>query len=169
MIEDLTVEHQRQYERYLTDGATPDTIEWIRTPPNPPATAEAIHAAEQRIGKRLDRQLRQWPEHADGWEFVWGTTGLYSTAQLTTDSPARETLIGLMDEFDVTADEIGVRSLDDLIVIGTDDSEQLFIVTTGCDDQCDSAPVWEIEGSYEKYPNLRTYLTTVARRLEEVD
>ncbi|MCX5044832.1 SMI1/KNR4 family protein [Aldersonia sp. NBC_00410] len=142
-IVNLTSGQQRLYDYSRARHPNLDR-EWIATKPNPPATEASISAAEQRLGTHFDQQLRQQFAHADGWQSFAGTSSLYSTSELTTDSPVRTIMNDLMDEFGVTADELGVQSLDDLILIGANDVSDTFILTTGCpDDNCASAPVWD--------------------------
>ncbi|MCX5044834.1 SMI1/KNR4 family protein [Aldersonia sp. NBC_00410] len=157
----LISEQHRWYDYDMTHGRGNVDLTWMVTPPNPPATAEQIDAAEQRLGKRLDRQLRNWLEHANGWEFAFGTTTLYSTDQLTPDSPERDIFLEGIGETDTQIDEFGVDSFDDLTIIGTNDNQSRFILTTGCadDSDCDSAPVWAFDGDIEKFAGLRDFLT----------
>ncbi|MBF6171314.1 SMI1/KNR4 family protein [Nocardia blacklockiae] len=166
----LTAEQQRWYDYDKSHGGENEDLTRFLTPPNPPATAEQIGAAEQRVGKRFDRQLRQWLGHANGWPFVFGTSALFSTDQLTQDSPARAVFMDLIDEFDVPEEEFGVNSFDDLILIGTNDNQSHFILTVGCtgNGDCDSAPVWTFDGDTRKYPSLRDYLTTMVEQLKTV-
>ncbi|MCX5044833.1 SMI1/KNR4 family protein [Aldersonia sp. NBC_00410] len=164
----LISERQRWNDYDKAHGAENEDLSRFVTPPNPPATAEQIDAAEQRLGKRLDRQLRNWLEHANGWEFVFGTTALFSTQQLTPDSPEREIFLEGIDETSTRTDEFGVDSFDDLIIIGTNDNQSDFILTTGCDDDsdCDSAPVWAFDGDIRTFSSLRDFLTVEVESLK---
>ncbi|MCX5044835.1 SMI1/KNR4 family protein [Aldersonia sp. NBC_00410] len=164
----LISEQHRWYDYDMTHGRGNVDLTWMVTPPNPPATAEQIDAAEQRLGKRLDRQLRNWLEHANGWEFAFGTTALFSTQQLTPDSREREILLQVAHDSDTQIDEFGVDSFDDLIIIGTNDNQSEFILTTGCadDSDCDSAPVWDFDGDIRKFSSLRDFLTAEVKSLK---
>ncbi|MFB8280439.1 SMI1/KNR4 family protein [Nocardia colli] len=167
VITGLNAEHQRWYDYDKTHGGENEDLEWMRTKPNPPATSEAIRAAEQRLGTHFNDELRQWLAHADGWEFFAGTSSLYPTAQLVKDSPTRTIMTELMEEFNVTASAVGVGSLDDLILLGANDSADMFIVTVGCSGQaCASAPVWQIHGTPTKYNSLREFLTSKVGQLK---
>lgn len=162
VITALVSEQQRWYDYDKSHGGENEDLTWMLTRPNPPATAAEIEAAERRLGKRFDRQLREWLEHANGWSFVFGTTSLFSTQQMTKDSPERADFVDMVDEVDMAADEFEVRSFDDLIVIGTNDVQSRFVLTVGCagDGECETAPVWAFDGGTVKYSSLRDFLTT---------
>ncbi|PXX59798.1 hypothetical protein DFR70_111182 [Nocardia tenerifensis] len=164
----LTGERQRWYDYDKSHGGENEDLTWMIARPNPPATAQDIDGAEQRLGKRFDRQFRQWLEHANGWPFFFGTISLFSTDQLTKESRERSTLLRLLGEVDKSAADFGVRSLDDLILIGTDDTTRAFVLTVGCEgnSDCDSAPVWETEGEIRRFDNLRDYLTSTVEELK---
>ncbi|WP_174567716.1 SMI1/KNR4 family protein [Nocardia altamirensis] len=166
----LTSEQKRWYDYDKTHGGENEDLTQFLTPPNPPATTEQIDAAEQRLGKRFDRQLREWLGHANGWRFVFGSTAFFSTEQLTRESPEREIFLDLLDESEVSADEFGVRSFDDLILIGANNDQSRFVLTVGCEGNgaCASAPVWTFGRETRTYPSLRDYLTTMVDQLRTV-
>ncbi|GAA5079476.1 hypothetical protein GCM10023319_19180 [Nocardia iowensis] len=170
VIAALTSERQRWYDYDKTHGGENDDLTWRLTRPDPPATAEQIGAAERRLEKRFDRQLRQWLEHANGWPVVFGTISLFSTEQLAKDSPEREIFVEMLEETGTTTDDFGVRSFDDLILIGTNNIQTRFVLTVGCEDNgdCDSAPVWEFNGETTKFLSLRDYLTTRVEQMKKL-
>ncbi|MBF6183354.1 SMI1/KNR4 family protein [Nocardia otitidiscaviarum] len=167
VMAEVISEQKRWYNYEKSHGGEDEDLTWMLTTPNPPATTEEISTAEQRLDKRLDKQLRQWLEHVNGWHYVWGTTSLYSTQQMVDDADDRAELMDMLNEVDRNESEFGVGSLDDLIVIGTNADQSRFVLTTGCDgDDCGSAPVWSFDGETETYTSLRDYLTTMVEQLK---
>lgn len=100
---DAMIDNKRRHAS-LDDGLYPVTH------PNPGATEEQLHAAEERLGRPLDPQYREFLGVANGWESYHFSTNLLGTSDIGVGDRWGETARTIAQWFDETdtAEDLGV-------------------------------------------------------------
>ncbi|MGL5444068.1 MAG: SMI1/KNR4 family protein [[Mycobacterium] stephanolepidis] len=100
---DAMIDNKRRHAS-VDDGLYPVTH------PNPGATEEQLRATEERLGRPLDPQYREFLGVADGWESYHFSTNLLGTSDIGVGDRWGETartIAQWLDETD-TAEDLGV-------------------------------------------------------------
>ncbi|MGW4248254.1 SMI1/KNR4 family protein [Nocardia sp. NPDC004722] len=166
VIAALKAEQKNWYDQCLAVGQKSD---WMLTEPNPAASSDDIRAAEARLGIRFDDQYKQWLGHVNGWKSFWGGGELYALGDISKDSPEHKVMLEVFHDFSVQPSDLQMDSFDNLIIIGGTADGIQYVTVGGLEQQCASAPVWEIE-SIEciRFGDLREFLDrkiTLARMI----
>ncbi|MCX5044831.1 SMI1/KNR4 family protein [Aldersonia sp. NBC_00410] len=166
-ITELTDAQRAWYEKERTDGIDSS---WMLTSPEPPATDEAIHVAEQRLGVHFDQQYTQWLHHVNGWKSFSGATDLLPLDSIARDSLPAQGLQVYSESGELTPDRVGVDSFDDLIVIGgTEEGSNFIAIEAAPNPETASMPVYEFgHGDVTKYDDFKTFLQSEIDTLNQI-
>jgi hypothetical protein len=166
-ITQLTDAQRAWYEQEKTDGIDSS---WMLSNPEPPATDEAIHAAQQRLGVHFDQQHTQWLRHANGWKSFSGATDLFPLDAIARDSLPAANLRVFLESGEFTPDRVGVDSFDDLIVIGgTEEGTDFITIQAAPTPETASMPVYEFShGDFTKYDDLKTFIQSEIDTLNQM-
>lgn len=156
VISSLKAQQKDWYDENLAVGRKSD---WMLTEPNPGAAPEDIRSAETRLGTHFDDQFKQWLAHANGWTAFSGGGDLYALSDISKDSPEHKVMLEVFQQYAVQPRDLEMDSFDNLIIIGGT-ADGIRYVTVGCQQQqCASAPVWEIESTeYTRFGDLKEFL-----------
>ncbi|MGV9679283.1 SMI1/KNR4 family protein [Nocardia sp. NPDC003482] len=163
-IDELSKAQRDKYER---DKAQGNDKPWLLTRPGPPASDAAIREAQSRLGVRFDQQYTQWLRHVNGWESFASASDFFPVEQVSRDSRAAQNFSTFLDAGEFTPAEVGVDSLERLIVIGGSvDGDAYFIVLQTSDADVPGMPVFEFShGDFARYDDLKTF---IQRRIERL-
>jgi hypothetical protein len=156
-ITQLTDAQRAWYEKEKSNGIDDS---WMLTSPEPPATDEAIHAAEQRLGVHFDQQYTQWLHHVNGWKSYSSARDFFPLDVIARDSIPAENLRVYIESGELTPDRVGVDSFDDLVVIGgTEEGTAFIAIEAAPNPETASMPVYEFGyGDVIKYDDFKTFL-----------
>ncbi|MFI5782419.1 SMI1/KNR4 family protein [Nocardia sp. NPDC051570] len=156
VISSLKQQQRHWYDANLALGRKSD---WMLTEPNPAASPEDIRTAEARLGIRFDDQYKQWLAYANGWTAFSGGGNLYALSDISKDSPEHKVMLDTFHEYSIQPSDLEMDSFDNLIIIGGT-ADGIVYVTVGCrEQQCASAPVWEVESTdHTRFADLKEFL-----------